>query len=50
VTDPMDINKIGQVCLRPVKLGGLEELVVDTTLKGRCQRENYAAWLAFGEE
>ncbi|WP_164103720.1 McrC family protein [Candidatus Laterigemmans baculatus] len=48
VKDPVSGNRIGQVSLRPVHLGRLEQLVTASTAEARRQREQYASRLAFG--
>lgn len=48
VTDPMYGSYLGRVCLRPVHLGRVEELVTANTAAARREREAYAKQLAFG--
>lgn len=48
VTDPLFGKFLGQVCLRPVHLSKIVELVTALTSQGRRDRESYAKWLAFG--
>jgi len=50
VTDPIFGKNLGQVCLRPVKLDRIEELVATDTAVSRREREQYARRLAFGTE
>lgn len=50
VTDPMYGKQLGQVCLRPVNLTQIEELVSSNTAVARRQRETMARRLAFGAE
>lgn len=50
VTDPVFGNAIGQVCLRPVNLFQLEELVSSNSPTQRREREIEANRLAFGEQ
>ena len=50
VTDPIFSKFLGQVCLRPVHLPTVVELVSTLTSQGRRDREVYAKWLAFGDE
>jgi 5-methylcytosine-specific restriction enzyme subunit McrC len=49
VADPIIGKFLGQVCLRPVHLPTIVELVSTTTSQGRRDREAYAERLAFGE-
>lgn len=49
VTDPIFGKFLGEVCLRPVHLPTLVELVGALTTQGRRDREAYAKRLAFGE-
>jgi 5-methylcytosine-specific restriction enzyme subunit McrC len=49
VTDPIFGKSLGQVCLRPVHLPKVVELVTTLTSQGRREREAYAKLLAFGE-
>ena len=49
ITDPIFGKFLGQVCLRPVHLPTIVELVSTTTSQGRRDREAYAKRLAFGE-
>ena len=48
VTDPVYGKHLGQVCLRPVNLTEIEELVSSNTAVARRQREAFAKRLAFG--
>jgi 5-methylcytosine-specific restriction enzyme subunit McrC len=49
ITDPVSGAQIGQVCLRPVLLGLLEELVLSTpTARLERRRRAYGEWLALG--
>jgi 5-methylcytosine-specific restriction enzyme subunit McrC len=48
VTDPVFGNHLGQVCLRPVNLTKIEELVSANTADARRRRETLAKNLAFG--
>ena len=48
VTDPVYGKHLGQVCLRPVNLSRIEELVATNTASARREREAYARRLAFG--
>ena len=48
ITDPIFGKHIGQVCLRPVHLPKIVELVTSTTPKARQDRAAYAQKLAFG--
>lgn len=50
VADPVRGTRIGQVCLRPVRLSELEESVYDHSSNGRCRRTELAQRLAFGEQ
>ena len=50
VTDPVYGKNIGQVCLRPIDLAQLEELVSSGSALHRRQREIEAKRLAFGEQ
>jgi len=50
VADPIYGKHLGQVCLRPVKLDRIEELVATDTAASRRERGEYARWLAFGTE
>jgi len=50
VTDPVFGKHLGQVCLRPVFLNEMEELVSINTEAGRRKRELLAKRLAFGAE
>lgn len=50
VTDPIYGKHLGQVCLRPVNLTEIEELVSANTAAARRQRELYARQLAFGAQ
>ena len=49
VTDPVFGKFLGQVCMRPVHLPTIVELVATQTSQGRRNREAYAKYLAFGE-
>jgi 5-methylcytosine-specific restriction enzyme subunit McrC len=49
LTDPISGNRLGQVCLRPVNLSRIEELVSTNTSAARREREAYARQLAFGK-
>ena len=49
VTDPIFGKFLGQVCLRPVHLPTIVELVTKQTSQGRREREVFAKRLAFGE-
>jgi 5-methylcytosine-specific restriction enzyme subunit McrC len=47
ITDPVFGTQIGQVCLRPVLLSELEELVLSTPTAGLVRRRRaYGEWLA----
>jgi len=48
VTDPIFGHHLGQVCLRPVNLSRIEEIVSTNTAAARREREAYARQLAFG--
>jgi 5-methylcytosine-specific restriction enzyme subunit McrC len=49
ISDPVFGTQIGQVCLRPVLLGELEELVLSTPTAGlERRRRAYGEWLALG--
>lgn len=48
VTDPVFGGHLGQVCLRPVLLSKIEQLVNANTMQARREREEYARLLAFG--
>jgi len=48
VTDPVHGSHLGQVCLRPVHLGRIEELVTSKTAVAQRARVAYAKQLAFG--
>jgi len=48
VTDPMYGKHLGQVCLRPVNLNRIEELITSSTAVARREREAYAQQLALG--
>lgn len=50
VTDPIFGKSLGQVCLRPIHLPTIAELVTALTSQGRRNREAYASRLAFGEQ
>lgn len=50
VTDPIFGKFLGQVCLRPIHLPTIVELVTTLTSQGRRDREAYAKRLAFGEQ
>jgi 5-methylcytosine-specific restriction enzyme subunit McrC len=50
VSDPIFGNPLGQVCLRPMHLPTIVELVTTLTSQGRRNREAYAKRLAFGEQ
>ena len=50
VTDPVYGQHLGQVCLRPVNLVEIEELVSSNTAVARRKREALAKELAFGIE
>ncbi len=50
VTDPLDGNHLGQVCLRPVSLAKIEELVSENTESARRQCQQYAMQIAFGTQ
>jgi 5-methylcytosine-specific restriction enzyme subunit McrC len=49
VTEPIFGKALGQVCLRPLHLPTIVELVSTLTSQGRREREAYAKTLAFGE-
>lgn len=49
VTDPIFGKFLGQVCLRPIHLPTIVELVATLTSQGRRDREAFAKRLAFGE-
>ena len=49
VNDPILGNKLGQVCLRPVDLMRIEELVTQSSEPVRRERRTLAEYLAFGE-
>jgi 5-methylcytosine-specific restriction enzyme subunit McrC len=48
VTDPVYGKQLGQVCLRPVNLLGLESLITRNTAASRTKRKRLAQYLAFG--
>lgn len=48
ITDPIFGKHLGQVCLRPVHMPTIVDLVAAQTSKGRRSREAYAKQLAFG--
>ena len=48
VSDPIYGGFLGQVCLRPVHLQTMVELVTTPSAQGRRNREHYAKRLAFG--
>ena len=48
VTDPLRGSLLGRVCLRPVNLTRIENLIGDRTAEGRRAHERYAKDLAFG--
>lgn len=48
ITDPIFGRHLGQVCLRPVNLLVLKELVASTTSQARSERAAYATTLALG--
>ena len=50
MTDPIFGKFLGQVCLRPVHLPTIVELITTLTSQGRRDREAYAKRLAFGEQ
>jgi 5-methylcytosine-specific restriction enzyme subunit McrC len=50
VTDPFFGTRLGQVCLRPVHLPTIVELVTAITSQARRDREAYAKRLAFGDQ
>lgn len=50
VNDPLYGKHLGQVCLRPVNLNRIEELVATNTAAARREREAYARRLAFGTD
>ena len=50
VTDPIFETFLGQVCLRPVHLPTLVELIMTFTSQGRRDREAYARRLVFGSQ
>ena len=50
VADPVYGKHLGQVCLRPVNLTEIEELVSLNTAEGRRRREEWANRLVFGSE
>lgn len=50
ITDPIYDRPLGQVCLRPVNLHDLAELVFSNTAIARRRREALACRLAFGED
>jgi 5-methylcytosine-specific restriction enzyme subunit McrC len=49
VTDPVYGKHLGQVCLRPVNLPEIEELVSSNTAVARRKREALAKKMVFGE-
>ncbi len=49
VADPLFGRPLGQVCLRPVNLTRLEEMITANTLQARRDRVAYAHRLAFGD-
>ncbi len=49
INDPLYGKHIGQVCLRPVDLNRIEELVSKDTAAIRKERERFALRLVFGE-
>ncbi|MEZ5943941.1 MAG: hypothetical protein R3C18_21300 [Planctomycetaceae bacterium] len=49
VTDPIYGKSLGQVCLRPIHLPSIVELISSQTVQGRRDREAYAKRLALGE-
>ncbi len=49
VNDPVFGKRIGQVCLRPVNLNRIEELVSTDTAAARREKVTMASLLAFGE-
>jgi 5-methylcytosine-specific restriction enzyme subunit McrC len=49
ITDPIFGNFLGQVCLRPIHLPTILELITTKTTQGRREREVFAKQLAFGE-
>ena len=50
VTDPIFGKHLGQVCLRPVNLGRIEELVSTNTVAAGRERAAYARQLALGTQ
>ena len=48
ISDPIFGGHIGQVCLRPIYLPTVVELVSSGSLKSRNNREVFARQLAFG--
>lgn len=50
VFDPVFGKNLGQVCLRPVLLPFLEEMVMSNTMQARKDREAFALRLAFGDQ
>ncbi len=48
ISDPIFGSQIGQVCLRPIHLPSVVELVSSGSLKSRNDREVFAQQLAFG--
>ncbi len=48
VADPVVGRPIGRVCLRPVNLSRIEELVADTSSQGMRNRRQEASRMAFG--
>lgn len=48
ICDPMFGSQIGQVCLRPIHMPTVVELVSSSSLKSRSDREAFARQLAFG--
>lgn len=50
VTDPVYGRHLGQVCLRPVNLSRIEELVSTNTAAARRERAAYAKQLALGAQ
>ena len=50
VSDPVYGKHLGQVCLRPVNLCRIEELVTTNTAAARREQGWYARQLAFGAQ
>jgi 5-methylcytosine-specific restriction enzyme subunit McrC len=49
VSHPLSGSHLGQVCLRPLNLNRVEEMISSDTAALRIERAAYAEWLAFGE-